>query len=191
MTTRALIENVSRRRFLTTAATAAGFVVAAQMVPFRSAFAYETGADKMPHGVVTDPHVWVSIDPSGIVTITAHRSEMGTGSRTSVPLVVAEEMDADWSKVRIVQAPGDEIRYGNQDTDGSRSMRHFIQPMRAGRCLRAPDARAGRRQAVERAGRRGRGQEPRGHPHRLRQARRLRRARPRRRWTCRSRRPTR
>ncbi len=130
MTTRALIENVSRRRFLTTAATAAGFVVAAQMVPFRSAFAYETGADKMPHGVVTDPHVWVSIDPSGIVTITAHRSEMGTGSRTSVPLVVAEEMDADWSKVRIVQAPGDEIRYGNQDTDGSRSMRHFIQPMR-------------------------------------------------------------
>src|SRR3982751_6045264 len=131
MTTRALIENVSRRRFLTTAATAAGFVVAAQMVPFRSAFAYETGADKMPHGVVTDPHVFVSIDPSGIVTIVTHRSEMGTGSRTSLPMVVADEMEADWSKVRIMQAEGNEQKYGNQDTDGSRSIRHFTQPMRA------------------------------------------------------------
>src|SRR3954453_14554999 len=98
MTTRALIENVSRRRFLTTAATAAGFVVAAQMVPFRSAFAYETGADKMPHGVVTDPHVWVSIDPSGIVTITAHRSEMGTGSRPSVPPGGAAGRGAAWAQ---------------------------------------------------------------------------------------------
>ncbi len=55
---------------------------------------------------------------------------MGTGSRTSLPMVVADELEADWSRVRIVQAPGDEPRYGNQDTDGSRSMRHFIQPMR-------------------------------------------------------------
>src|SRR5919202_1066712 len=108
MTTRALIENVSRRHFLKVGASAAGLVLAVQFVPFRSVLAYATGADKMPHGVVTDPHVWVSIDPSGIVTITAHRSEMGTGSRTSVPLVVAEEMDADWSKVRLLPAPGGE-----------------------------------------------------------------------------------
>ena len=39
-------------------------------------------------------------------------------------------LDADWSRVRLVQAPGDEPRFGNQDTDGSRSLRHFIQPMR-------------------------------------------------------------
>ena len=55
---------------------------------------------------------------------------MGTGSRTSLPMVVADEMEADWSKVKIVQAPGDETKYGNQDTDGSRSIRHFVQPMR-------------------------------------------------------------
>jgi isoquinoline 1-oxidoreductase beta subunit len=55
---------------------------------------------------------------------------MGTGIRTSLPMVIADEMAADWSRVRLVQAPGDEPRYGNQDTDGSRSMRHFIQPMR-------------------------------------------------------------
>jgi isoquinoline 1-oxidoreductase subunit beta len=45
-------------------------------------------------------------------------------------MVVADEMEADWSKVKIIQAEGNEQKYGNQDTDGSRSIRHFIQPMR-------------------------------------------------------------
>src|SRR3712207_6294172 len=117
-TVHALIQNVSRRRFLKTAVSAAGFVVAVQLVPFRRAFAdYATGADAMPHGVVSDPNVFVSIDESGLVSIVAHRSEMGTGSRTSLPMIVADELEADWSRVRVVQAPGDEPRYGNQDTD--------------------------------------------------------------------------
>jgi len=84
----------------------------------------------MPGGVVSDPHVFVSIDPSGLVTIVAHRAEMGTGARTSLPMAVADELEADWSRVRVVQSPGDEKKYGNQNTDGSRSLRHFIQPMR-------------------------------------------------------------
>ncbi|CAM3918000.1 molybdopterin cofactor-binding domain-containing protein [Bordetella muralis] len=88
------------------------------------------GADGMPHGTVDDPLVFVSIDKDGIVTIIAHRAEMGTGVRTGLPMVVADELEADWSKVRVIQAPGDEPRYGNQDTDGSRSTRHFFQPMR-------------------------------------------------------------
>jgi isoquinoline 1-oxidoreductase subunit beta len=130
---RVLLENVSRRRFLKGTATGAGFVVAMQLVPFNSAQAFEqyhTGGSEMPHGLVTDPHVFVSIDPDGTVTLVAHRSEMGTGSRTSLPMVLADEMEADWARVKIVQAPGDEPKYGNQDTDGSRSMRHHIQPMR-------------------------------------------------------------
>jgi isoquinoline 1-oxidoreductase subunit beta len=45
-------------------------------------------------------------------------------------MIVADELEADWARVKIVQAPGDEKIYGNQDTDGSRSVRHFIQPMR-------------------------------------------------------------
>ena len=85
----------------------------------------------MPGKTVYDPHIFVSIAPDGTVTIVTHRSEMGTGSRTSLPMVVADEMEADWSRVKIVQAPGNEEKYGNQDTDGSRSIRHFIQPMRA------------------------------------------------------------
>ena len=82
------------------------------------------------YGMASDPHVFVAIDPDGAVTIVTHRAEMGTGIRTSLPMVIADEMEADWSRVSLIQAPGDEPRYGNQDTDGSRSMRHFIQPMR-------------------------------------------------------------
>src|SRR3569833_181141 len=81
-------------------------------------------------GVVVDPRVFVSGGPDGIVTIVGHRSEMGTGVRTSLPLIVAEEMEADWSRVKVAQAHGDEVRYGNQDTDGSRSTRHYLLPMR-------------------------------------------------------------
>ncbi|MFN9389750.1 MAG: molybdopterin cofactor-binding domain-containing protein [Betaproteobacteria bacterium] len=134
---RLLLENVSRRDMLKGVFAAGGLVLAAQVFP-RGALAdggsvnaYKTGADGMPGGTVWDPHVYVSIAPDGTVTIVTHRSEMGTGSRTSLPMIVADEMEADWSKVKIVQAPGDEQKYGNQDTDGSRSIRHFIQPMRA------------------------------------------------------------
>ncbi len=127
---RAIIENVSRRTFLK---GTAGLAVALQIFPAGDAEAYDIyphGGESMPNGVVNDPHVFVSIDPDGTVTIVAHRSEMGTGSRTSIPMVVADEMEADWDRVKIVQAEGDEKKYGNQDTDGSRSLRHHIQPAR-------------------------------------------------------------
>jgi isoquinoline 1-oxidoreductase subunit beta len=127
----ASIENVSRRGFLKGLIATGGLVVAAEFVPARSALAaYATGAAKMTGGVVSDPHVLISIDPSGLVTIVAHRAEMGTGSRTSLPMAIADELEADWSRVKVVQSPGDEKKYGNQNTDGSRSLRHFIQPMR-------------------------------------------------------------
>jgi isoquinoline 1-oxidoreductase subunit beta len=128
--THIVIENVSRRGFLKGILATGGLVLAAEFVPVRAALAYETGAAKFPGGVVSDPHVFIAIDPSGLVTIIAHRAEMGTGSRTSLPMVIAEELDADWSHVKVVQSPGDEQKYGNQNTDGSRSLRHFIQPMR-------------------------------------------------------------
>jgi isoquinoline 1-oxidoreductase beta subunit len=124
------VENVSRRSILKGLGIAGGFVLAVPVMSRPALAAYETGAGKMPHGTVADPKVFVSIAPDGIVTIVAHRSEMGTGSRTSLPLIVAEEMEADWSRVKVQQAPGDEVKYGNQDTDGSRSTRHYLIPMR-------------------------------------------------------------
>lgn len=124
-----VFENVSRRKFLQ-GTTVAGFAIAA-FPQFAGAFPrYTTGGESMPHGLVTDPLIFVSIDGDGTVTLVAHRSEMGTGARTSLPMVLADEMSADWAKVRLVQAEGDEPKYGNQDTDGSRSLRHHIQAMR-------------------------------------------------------------
>lgn len=128
--TRSIIQNVSRRSFLK---STTGFVVAMQFAPIGDALAYDDyphGGEGMPHGIVSDPSIFVSIDTDGSVTLVAHRSEMGTGARTSVPMIIAEEMDADWARVSVVQAEGDEKKYGNQDTDGSRSLRHHIQPAR-------------------------------------------------------------
>lgn len=125
---------LSRRAFLqgglgvlTLAVTARGWVTTA-VAAEPTAKAY--GADSMPGGTVDDPLVFVSIAADGAVTIVAHRAEMGTGVRTSLPMVVADEMEARWERVKVVQAPGDEARYGNQNVDGSRSMRHFLMPMR-------------------------------------------------------------
>jgi isoquinoline 1-oxidoreductase beta subunit len=124
------IENVSRRNVLRGLGITAGLVLAVPVTGRRAMAAYTTGAGKMPHGVVIDPRVFVSITPDGTVTIIAHRAEMGTGVRTSLPMIVADEMEADWGRVHVKQAPGNEEKYGNQDTDGSRSTRHYLIPMR-------------------------------------------------------------
>ena len=97
---------LSRREFLKVTAAAGGFVLSAG---WTQVFAQEKyGSDSMPHGAVDNPLVFVSIAPNGIVTITCHRAEMGQGVRTGMPMIVADELEADWSKVRVVQAPGDE-----------------------------------------------------------------------------------
>ena len=75
------------------------------------------------------PDVYLAIEKSGLVTIVAHRSEMGTGIKTSLPMVLADELEADWTRVQVAQAQGDP-KYGDQNTDGSRSIRQFFQPMR-------------------------------------------------------------
>ncbi len=124
------IEKISRRAVLRGLGITGGLVVAAPVMSRRGMAAYVTGAGKMPHGTVNNPRVFVAITPDGMVTIIAHRSEMGTGVRTSLPMIVADEMEADWTRVQVRQAPGDEVKYGNQDTDGSRSTRHYLIPMR-------------------------------------------------------------
>jgi isoquinoline 1-oxidoreductase beta subunit len=76
------------------------------------------------------PNVYISLTSENEVILVAHRSEMGTGIRTSLPMIMADELGADWSKIKIVQAEGDEDKYGNQNTDGSFSVRMFYEPMR-------------------------------------------------------------
>ena len=79
---------------------------------------------------------WVSITPDGTITIMSAATEMGQGSMTSLPLIIAEELDADWSKVRIVPAPPIEAIYGNPGfqgmmyTAGSNAVTSYYNPLR-------------------------------------------------------------
>ena len=169
------VANVSRRFVMKGLVGSGALVLGASMLSRPAMSAWDTGAGKMPGGTVNDPHVYIAIDPSGLVTIITNRSEMGTGVRTSLPMVVADEMEADWSRVRVAQAPGDEKKYGNQDTDGSRSVRHYVQPMRqCGAAMRMMLEQAAA-DALGRRGRRGAGREPQGRASRLGQHARLRR----------------
>lgn len=118
-----------RRRFLQTAAAPFALVIGLE-ASAEEAVPQKFGADSMPGATVDNPLVFVSIAADGTVTIMAHRAEMGTGVRTSLPMVVADEMEARWDRVKVLQAPADEARFGNQNVDGSRSVRHFFAPMR-------------------------------------------------------------
>ena len=75
------------------------------------------------------PNLFVQLKSNGDLILTASRSEMGQGVRTSLTSVIADEMDADWNRVNVKQATGDDA-YGNQNTDGSRSIRTIYEPMR-------------------------------------------------------------
>jgi isoquinoline 1-oxidoreductase beta subunit len=113
---------VSRRGFLKTTFSAGAFILCARVLP-TSALDALAKTDKW------FPSVYLGIEPDGTVIIVAHRSEMGTGIRTTLPMVAADELDADWQLVRIEQAIGDP-RYGDQNTDGSKSIRDFYLPLR-------------------------------------------------------------
>ena len=119
-----IIENVSRRGFLQGALAGGVFVLGVRLVPEAL-----WGAEGDAAPAALQPSLWMSIAADGTVTIVAHRSEMGCGSRTALPLVLADELGADWSRVKIEQALGDK-RYGEQDTDGSHSVKDGFELMR-------------------------------------------------------------
>ncbi|MDQ3998561.1 MAG: molybdopterin-dependent oxidoreductase, partial [Gemmatimonadota bacterium] len=69
--------------------------------------------------VSLEPNAFLRIDPDGDVTIWLARSDMGQGVRTALPMIVADELDADWSRVRVVQADAHPTKYGRMMTVGS------------------------------------------------------------------------
>lgn len=84
------------------------------------------------------PVAYVTLHDDGMVTIICHRSEMGQGIRTTMPMIIADEMEADWLKCTVQQADGNEKKYGSQNTDGSTSIRDFLPQYRnAGATMRA------------------------------------------------------
>jgi len=123
------IENVSRRGFLKGLGAAGALVVGAYYTP-KILHRYESDDVRTDADNATlHPNVFVGVETDGTVWIVAHRSEMGTVIRTTLPLVVADELDADWKRVKIDQAIGDP-RYGDQNTDGSHSVRSFFDIVR-------------------------------------------------------------
>jgi len=137
------VENISlcksqaastRRDFLRGVIGAGALVLAARYAPGDVFSA--SGAAGTPGGVADvglkgpfSPSVYLAIDTDGTVYAIAHRSEMGSGSRTALPRIIADELDADWARVKIVQATGDE-KFGDQDTDGSHSVRGSFDTLR-------------------------------------------------------------
>ncbi len=122
------IENVSRRGFLQGVFSAGAFVLCARIVP-HPLWAASSTAPASIDATTFHPGVFVGIHNDGTVYIIAHRSEMGNGVRTSLPRILADELDADWSRVKVIQGDGDEA-YGSQDTDGSHSVRDFFDVLR-------------------------------------------------------------
>src|SRR2546430_5405564 len=118
---------VSRREFReTTAAAGAGLVIGFRL-PGGGRFA---AAPAAPFA----PNAWLRISPDNSVLIVVDRSEMGQGVTTALPMLVAEELDADWTTVKIESAPADKAyinpMFGMQGTGGSTSVRAAYTPLR-------------------------------------------------------------
>ena len=75
------------------------------------------------------PNLFVQMQQDGNIILIASRSEMGQGIRTSLASAIADELEADWKYITVKQATGN-AKYGNQNTDGSRSVRTLLEPMR-------------------------------------------------------------
>lgn len=129
--------NISRRGFL---AATGGLALSVALVGQVRAQAASPLADVT--GGDASPSLWVSIEENGNVKITCHRSEMGQQTWTAMGQIVADELEASWENVEIVQALGD-AKYGDQNTDGSRSVRYNFHRLRvAGAAMRTMLRRA-------------------------------------------------
>ena len=123
------LRKISRREFMKRTGQAGGGLV------FALTFASACQPDEVAVGPAAKatasvaPNVYVNIRNDGIVEIYCHRSEMGQGIRTSLPQVIADELEADWDKIEVIQAIGHE-KYGDQNTDGSTSIRNHFDLLR-------------------------------------------------------------
>src|SRR5271165_4111164 len=112
---------ISRRQFLVGGAVAGTGLVLAFYWPRHG---FHQGSEHE-----FSPNAYLHIAPDGKVTVVVARSEMGQGVRTSLPMILAEELDADWSQIAIQQA-GASTLFGDQTTGGSASVRTTWDPMR-------------------------------------------------------------
>lgn len=130
------LKRISRREFLRRTGQASGGLVFALTLAGPGQADEHAAIPMRKGGAAVAPNVYVNIRDDGIVEIYCHRSEMGQGIRTSLPQIIADELEADWDKVKVIQAIGHE-KYGDQNTDGSTSIRkHFDMLRNAGATAR-------------------------------------------------------
>lgn len=116
--------NLKRRDFVKVFGLASGgLILGCSVSPERAVM------NALEDGISFVPNLFVQLQKDGNVTIVVTRSEMGQGIRTSMASAIADEMEADWNLVSVKQATGD-AKFGNQNTDGSRSIRTLLNPMR-------------------------------------------------------------
>ena len=122
--------SLNRREFL---GTAAGLTLALTIAPEPLA-----GLDEARTDAPLSPNAWLTITPDGTITIVSPAAEMGQGTFTTVPVFIAEELDADWSKVKPIFPPEwTEKKYGNPgydnyafQTSASFAVRGYFKAMR-------------------------------------------------------------
>lgn len=111
---------LSRREFVTLGVAAGAGLVIGFYLPHGSG----------PTNAAFAPNAYLKITPDGKITVVVARSEMGQGVRTSLPMILAEELEADWKQISVEQAGTDPTVYGDQQTGGSASVRVSWAPLR-------------------------------------------------------------
>ena len=117
--------NLSRRDFFKVSGTAGAGLLLGFYLPSKAEPA-DLNADPSSFA----PNAWLRIDRDGSITVTVARSEMGQGVLTSMPMIVAEELEANWKDIRIEQAVSHPTKYGSMQTGGSFSVRGSWQTLR-------------------------------------------------------------
>ncbi len=114
--------SVSRRNFLRVSMIAGG----GMLVGFST-----LGEDEKPpvDGTPFSPNAYIKIAPDGTITLMSPNPEIGQGVKTSLVMLVAEEMNVDWQKIKVETAPLD-AKYGSQTTGGSGAIRSRYTPLR-------------------------------------------------------------
>ena len=108
---------MNRRNFIKVVSTAGSGFALGFYIPYTNKLNGKTVAS-----TIFEPNAWIKIKSDNMVQIMVGKSEMGQGVLTSLPMIIAEEMDLDWSKVVVEKAPADKKKYGWQMTGGSNSV---------------------------------------------------------------------
>lgn len=125
---------LTRRAFLKAAsAGGAALIVGVELTGLADVLAGTAGDERGATATSSDgfaPNLFVRVDADGAVTVTVPRSELGQGARTALPMILAEELEADWRAIRVEPALAHPDRYGSMTTGGSTSVRQFYGPLR-------------------------------------------------------------